>query len=116
MPAYLLLFVGLVAQPDATDAQTADYNRQWIGYMGDLAQAGKLRGGAPLAPGGDVVTRDGVTDFEPEAFDVGGYIVLEADSAEEAADVAGRAPHIALGGRTIVRPCLDPPPAQPPNS
>ena len=106
MSAYLLLFIGLTAQPDATDDRTADYNRQWGEYMGSLAQAGKLGSGAALAPGGKTVTADGATDFSPAEVDIGGYILAEADSLDEAAEIASRAPHIALGGTTIVRPCL----------
>src|SRR4051812_39491036 len=105
MPDYLLLFVGLGARPTATDDQTVDYNRQWTEYMSGLGQAGKLRGGAPLEPTGKVVTREGAADFAPEKVDIGGYIVLAADTLDEAAEIASRAPHTALGGSTIVRPC-----------
>lgn len=106
MTDFLLLFVGLTAQPDANDAQTVDYNRQWVEYMGGLGQAGKLRSGAPLEAGGKTVSKDGATDFVPEDVDIGGFLVIAADSPEEAAEIASRAPHIALGGTTIVRPCL----------
>jgi hypothetical protein len=106
MPDYLLLFVGLGATPDATDDQTAAYNRKWVDYMAGLGQAGKLRSGAPLEGGGKTVRRDGASDFAPEAVDIGGFLVIDAESVDEAAEIASGAPHIALGGTTIVRPCL----------
>jgi hypothetical protein len=106
MPEYVLLFVGRAAQPEATDDQTADYNRKWAGYMGELGQAGQLRAGAPFEPSGKVVSRDGVSDLELAEVDIGGYLVIEAESLDAAVEIAGRAPHIALGGQTLVRPAI----------
>jgi hypothetical protein len=105
MANYLLLFLGRAAQPDATDDETVDYNRQWGEYMAGLGKNGQLRGGAPLEPAGKVVARDGITDLELGDIDIGGFIVVEADSHEAAEDIAAQAPHIALGGSTIVREC-----------
>jgi hypothetical protein len=106
MPTYLLLFVGLTAQPDADDAVTRDYNAQWMAYMGGLVDQGVLRGGSPLSPTGLTVGRDGNEPFATEEIDVGGYLVVEADSLDAAAELAQGAPHIALGGTTIVREAL----------
>jgi hypothetical protein len=36
------------------------------------------------------------------------YMVVSADSLDAAIEVARQSPHIALGGRTIIRPCADP--------
>jgi hypothetical protein len=104
MTTYLLLFVGRPAAPDATDEQTADYNRRWGEYMAGLS--GRLHGGAPLEPSGKVVAAGGPTDLELADMDVGGYCIVEADSLDAAVKIAGDAPHIALGGTTIVRQCL----------
>jgi hypothetical protein len=106
MPEFVLLFVGRAARPEATDAQTAEYNQQWAGYMRGLGEAGQLRAGAPFEPTGQVVSRDGPTDLELAEVDIGGYLVVETESLEAAVEIAGRAPHIALGGKTIVRPCV----------
>jgi hypothetical protein len=105
MAQYLLLFVGLAARTQTEDAVSADYNQQWRRYMGGLAGQAKLVAGAPLEPDGKVVGRDGVDDFQLQQVDVGGFIVIEADSEEEAVDVARHAPHVGLGGTTVVRPC-----------
>ena len=105
MANYLLLFLGRAAQPDATADETVDYNRQWGEYMAGLGKNGQLRGGAPLEPSGKVVARDGITDLQLADIDIGGFIVVEADSHETAENIAAQAPHIALGGSTIVREC-----------
>jgi hypothetical protein len=106
MATYMLLLVGRGATPDAADPQTAEYNQKWVDYMGGLAQAGQLRGGAPFEPAGKVVGRDGVSDLDLDEVDIGGYVLVEADSLEAAQEIAAGAPHIALGGTTIVRPCI----------
>jgi hypothetical protein len=101
-----MLYVGLAAAPDAEDQQTVDYNQQWTDYMRELATSGALESGAPLQPSGKTVSRDATEDFEPERMDIGGYVIVKAESLEAATEIARRAPHIALGGRTIVRPIL----------
>jgi hypothetical protein len=106
MAQYILLFVGRVAAPDATDPQTVDYYQQWGEYMAGLAQSGQLRAGAPFEGNGKVVSREGVTDLELDEVDIGGYLLVEADSLEAAQEIAASAPHIALGGTTVVRPCI----------
>jgi hypothetical protein len=102
---FVLLFVGRTAQPDATDAQTADYNRQWVEYMGGLAQSGALVAGAPFEGTGKLVSRDGSTELQLDDVDIGGYLLVDVDSIDAAEEIAAGAPHIALGGTTIVRPC-----------
>jgi hypothetical protein len=106
MAQFVLLFVGRQSQPDATDPQTADYNRQWGEYMAGLAESGALVSGAPLEGTGKVVSAEGATDLALEDVDIGGYLLVDVDSLDVATEIAAGAPHIALGGTTIVRPCL----------
>jgi len=107
MPKFMLLFQGLAARPDAGDARTQDYNRRWGEYMGGLAREGKLESGAPFVPSGKQLKGESVSELELAEVDIGGYILLEADSIHEAVDIALRAPHVGLGGGTIVRPCVE---------
>jgi hypothetical protein len=102
MQKFMLLFVGRTAQSDAEDAQTQDYNSRWRDYMAGLARDGALESGAPL----EAVGRDSVAALEIADVDIGGYLVISAESLDAAVDIARRAPHIALGGTTIVRPCV----------
>jgi len=109
---YMLLFLGLGATPEATDAQTVDYNRRWTAWMGDLAARGALIAAGPFQPTGTVVSRDGVEDLELAPMDINAFAVIEADSDAAAHEIAGSTPHIELGGKTIVRPLIPlPPPA-----
>jgi hypothetical protein len=110
MGQYMLLLVGRDAQPRATDDETRDYNARWMEYFGGLARSGVLRAGAPFAATGKVVQRGSVSDADIHEVDIGGFLLIEAESAEAAAQVAEQAPHIALGGSVIVRPCLEVPP------
>jgi hypothetical protein len=106
MQRFMMLFIGRTAQPDADDAQTQDYNRHWGDYMAGLARDGALESGAPFEAGGRTVGRDSVTPLELADVDIGGYVLISVESLDAAVDIARRAPHIALGGTTIVRPCL----------
>jgi hypothetical protein len=45
-----------------------------------------------------------VSELELRDVDIGGFLVIEADSSAAAEEVAAGAPHIELGGTTIVRP------------
>jgi hypothetical protein len=103
----MLLLVGRAAQPQATDAETGNYNARWMEYFGGLARSGRLRAGAPFTDTGKIVHRDAVSDVQLDQVDIGGFLLIEADSVETAAQIAAGAPHIALGGSVIVRPCLD---------
>jgi hypothetical protein len=107
MKKYMLFFLGLPAQPQADDARTRAYNQKWMEWTRELATAGKLESGLPLEPTAKAVTRDGVTDHRLEKQDVYGYMLIKGGSLEEAIATARQAPHIALGGTTIVRPCVD---------
>jgi hypothetical protein len=108
MEKFLLLFVGLGAPTEVapSDAVTQAYVGQWGAYMGALAADGRLESGSPLQVGGSSVTKHGATPLIPETVDIGGFVLITADSLADAEKVAGQAPHIALGGTTLVRPLL----------
>ena len=107
MPKYMLLFVGMAARPDAGDTTTRDYNQSWTRWIGGLAQAGALESGAPFEPTGASVTKDAVDELRTGPVDIGGYLLIEAAGLDEAVATAKDAPHMALGGTTIVRPCVE---------
>ena len=111
MAQFMLLMVGYAAQPQASDAETSAYNAKWMEYFGELARSGALRAGAPFAPNGKRVQHDTVGDLELDTVDIGGFLLIDVDTLDAAVEIAGRAPHVALGGTTIVRPCLAVPPS-----
>jgi hypothetical protein len=63
--------------------------------------------GVPLESGGKVAVGKEVSDFKGERIDTYGYMVVKATSREEAVEMAKKAPHMALGGTTIFRPCRE---------
>jgi hypothetical protein len=107
MAKFLFLMLGLPGQPNAGDEQTKAYNRKWGAYMGSLAQRGALESGAPLQPIAKAVSSGSVSDAKLGTPDIYGYMVVSADSLDHAIAIAREAPHMALGGSTIVRPCVD---------
>jgi YCII-related domain len=101
-----MLTIGRTAQPDATDSQTQDYNRQWAAYLGPLVHEGVIESAAPLEARGKVVDSDSISDLDLKEIDIGGYAIVRAESLAAAVEIARHAPHIALGGQTIVRRCI----------
>ena len=74
-------------------------------FAGELAAAGKLKGGAPLFPeeqGARVQVRDRkatVTDgpFTETKEVIGGFFIIDAQDMQEAIEIAKRAPHARYG-------------------
>lgn len=87
---------------------TESYSKKWTDYIGKLAQGGHLESGSPLESGGKVVVgKESVSDFKGEKVDIYGYMLIKASSLDEAVELSKQAPHMALGGTTIVRPCRE---------
>lgn len=105
MQKFLFLFKGL----DGSDQpMTESYSKKWADYIGKLVQEGHLEAGSPLESGGKVVVgKDNVSDFKGEKVDIYGYMLIKAASLEEAVVLSKQAPHMALGGTTIIRPCRE---------
>jgi hypothetical protein len=107
MAKFLFLMIGLPGQPNAGDNQTQAYNQKWGAYMASLTQRGALESGAPLEPTAKAVTSRSVGDAPLSTPDLYGYMVVNTDSLDDAIAIAREAPHMALGGSTIVRPCVE---------
>jgi hypothetical protein len=102
-------FVFLILDPDLSEKEAARGGSgiQEMGrYAGELAQAGKLKDGAPLLPGkqaktlrrdrkGKVQVLDGPYTESKEI--VSGYFVVEAKDRREAVALAKKCPHLAIG-------------------
>lgn len=114
---YLLLFV----QPereldrDQDDPASEEYWSSWRAYMSDLYASGIVRGGNALKPPASATTvrvRDGRRVVHDGPFAdtkelLGGYVVIEVPSLDEALDWAARAPSSETGA-TEIRPVLSP--------
>ena len=82
-----------------------------MAWFDGLQQAGKVKGGQPLARVGRTISGErGVTiadgPFAESKEAVGGYLILEADSLEEAVGIASSCPTLKLGITIEVRPIL----------
>lgn len=101
----LLLFDDTAAAPTDEAARVAEY-RVWVR---SLAHPGTIVRGDKLAPEARVLTKDAngvsATELAAEAPRgvLGGLFVVEAKSWDEAVSLAKTCPHLAHGGRVVVR-------------
>jgi hypothetical protein len=118
MQDFLLIYQG--GDPDWAKKPKAELEqrmKEWGEWFRELEASGHLRNpGAPLAPQGAVLSRNGggiVTDtMAAEVKElIGGYSVLQAESLERATELAKGSPFLKNNpqGRVIVRPVMVPP-------
>jgi len=106
MKEYLLLLRGGKPMTSKTEAQNKAELQAWGAYMGDLEKRGQLSGGLPLVSGGKTISAKSTS---PEAVTsaregiVGGYLIVRADSLDDATKIAQACPHIANEGNIEVR-------------
>ncbi len=106
MKEYLLLLRGGKPMATKTEAENKAETQAWGKYMGDLGEKGKLVGGLPLQSEGTIVSADGnKTEPVKSANEgiVGGYLIVKADSIQQASEIAKACPHIANEGNIEVR-------------
>ena len=106
MKEYLLLLRGGKPMTSKTEEESKAEMQAWGVYMGNLGQAGQLIGGLPLESAGTVVTAKAISN-EPVISStegiVCGYLVVKANSIEQATEIAKDCPHIANEGNVEVR-------------
>jgi len=104
MAKYLFLHFGRPAQLDAADDETVAFNERWVAWIGALADQGKLHDGGPLEQIARHVTAETDHPLPVTDLDIHGFLVIEADSLDEAVNIAGEAPNVLAGGSVILRP------------
>jgi hypothetical protein len=106
MKDYLFLLRGGIPMANKTEAQQKSELQSWNSYMGELQKKGKLVGGLPLVGGGKTVsakkTSNEAVTSASEGI-IGGYLIVKADSLDEAAKIANTCPHISNEGNIEVR-------------
>ena len=107
MKKFMLLFVGFELQPEDRSTLTQDYMKGWVEWIAGLARRGIVESGSPFEWRGKIVKKESATDLHLHQEDIGGYMKINAESLDEAIEIARQAPHMALGGTTIVRPCME---------
>ncbi len=107
MARYLFLFRG-GDDPNASPEEMQKHMQKWMAWIEGLRAQGRFEGGEPLDRTGKVVrgARKTVTDGPyAESKDlVGGYLLVKASSADEAAELAKGCPIFDGGGAVEVRP------------
>jgi hypothetical protein len=109
MQDFMLLF--RVANNDHSQASPEDFKviqKKWDDWKGGIAAQGKLaNNGSRLPLEGKVLKAGGVVTDGPfvEIREMlGGYIVVKADSLDDAVTLAHGCPAIDLGGSVEIRP------------
>jgi len=109
MEEFLLVFrrSSVGEEPQASPAQLQAMMKPWQDWIGNIAAQNKLvSSGNRLTPEGRVVKAGGVITNGPyveikEA--IGGYIIIRADSLDEAAELSKDCPILKMGGNVEVR-------------
>lgn len=105
-------FAFLFRQPNqdhnpVTPAEVAVINKKWNDWIGGIAAQGRLKNhGAHLEPEGTVLKKGGlVTDgpFVEIREQLGGFIIITADSLEEATTLAHGCPALEVDGSVEIR-------------
>jgi hypothetical protein len=110
MSQYLLNFhhFPLPAEAKPTAEEFEAVNKQWQGYIGGIAGQGKFVSTQRLGQAGSIISPSGtVADVVEDGKGlIVGTLTLEADSLEEAIELAKGCPVLAMGGSVEVRPIL----------
>ena len=112
MAKYLYLFRGGDDRwTEASPEETQEHMQKWGAWMQGLAQQGKLVDGLPLARPGKVVEKSGEVihdgPFAEGTEVVGGYMIINADSLEEAVQISKECPIYENNGSTEVREIMN---------
>ena len=108
VPDYLFLFKGgLPSDSGLSPEEMQQHIQKWFSWIAALRDKGIYKGGEPLEKGGLIVTSDQtITDgpFAESKELIGGYVMVDVDTLEEAAEIAKECPVLELDGRVEVRP------------
>ena len=77
----------------------------WGEWMSGLVKAKHFEAGYPLKADGKRIDADGVQDYHFPDTTEGGFVIINAESPDQAAEIARSAPIIKNGGYVLVRLC-----------
>ncbi len=81
------------------------HSASWRQWMSELLKAKHLEVGYPLESDGKRIDSDGTQSYHFPDTTEGGFIVLNAESLDQAAEIARSSPIIKNGGYILARPC-----------
>ncbi len=108
MKEFLLVFRNdYAAMPEATAEERQAIMKQWMDWIGGIAQKNKLvdRGNRLGSAGKVIKSNNVITDgpyIESKEL-IGGYTIIKADSYEEAVELSKGCPILTVGGNVEVR-------------
>jgi hypothetical protein len=106
MEKFMFIFHGGQTEKNSPE-QMQENMGQWMAWVDKLTKNGSYAGGEPLLPGGKLISGTGkvVTDgpFTEGKEVVGGYFIVNANSIDEATEMAKESPDYKYGGTVQVR-------------
>lgn len=107
MARYMLLFMGAQMDSSASQSEMQGGMKRWNEWIQGLTNKGMFESGLPFQNGGKLVKKRSSRDYKVKRTDITGYMIIKAGSIDEAVEVSKKSPHAAMGGKTIVRPCVE---------
>jgi hypothetical protein len=109
---YLLMIIADESKPMPAGAELANLQRAYLAFTREVAQSGRLRGGAPLLPSRTATTvreqagKRQVADgpHTDSKHQLAGFYLVECANLDEAIAIAGRVPALRQGESVEVRP------------
>lgn len=104
MTSYLLFF------RDGIQESNDEQIKAWDEYIGKIAREGRFVSGLPFGPKAKMITgtEKKVLDFTVDKGAITEYIIIRANTMEEAVEVAKGAPNLQLGGSVEIRSTIPP--------
>jgi hypothetical protein len=105
----MVLCRGIIWDKSLSPEEIRNATSEFYAWFERLTNEGKIRGARRLAKAGEIVTnKKGVMDgpFPESKEAIGGYWFIQADSFEEAVEIAKGDPSIKYGHTVEVRPIL----------
>jgi len=103
----MLIFHGGTSTPQGSPEEMQAHMNKWFAWIQQLTKEGKYAGGEALLPGGKLVKGKNktVTDgpFTEGKEVVGGYFIINANSYDEALEIAKDYPDYIYDGTVQVR-------------
>ncbi len=107
MDRFMFLYRGGAPQTPGLSAREVEAHlNKWEAWVAELTRDGRFERGEALGPGGQLVRRGGLVVDGPFAESkeaVGGYCVIRAANADEAAAIARQCPIFEYDGSVEVR-------------
>jgi len=111
MKKYLLSFFGgnqalrYSNLEKVNEEERKKHQAAWGDWMANLVKINKLEVGYPLESKGKRITSDKAEDYHFPDSTEGGFIIIKADSPDDATEIAKSSPILKNGGYILVRPC-----------